>query len=285
MSEINFTLGADPEFCIISTETGGICAEKFEQRQNFGYDGGGMAFELRPNYSKDPLRLVSNIHQSLIQFVIQYPKLSEHRFKAGSYVSQMHQPLGGHIHFGGVPVSSTVNVCKYCNWLDQFVGSLSLLIEDYSEGLLRRSGGVYGDMCDFRRNKHGFEYRTISSWLTSPYVAAAVLCLSKVVMHEAIKRQCKQCPSFVNSSYFSCMYVKDLYKKFDAIWLMITKMELYPMYKHQIELIRTLVRSRRNWFPKHDMKVAWGLVNGLTMTQPKNPDLALKNIWADVTTI
>jgi hypothetical protein len=81
------------------------------------------------------------------------------------------------------------------------------------------------------------------------------------------------------------MYVKDLYKKFDAIWLMITKMELYPMYKHQIELIRTLVRSRRNWFPKHDMKVAWGLVNGLTMTQPKNPDLALKNIWADVTTI
>ena len=211
----DFTIGADPEFCCFKSGGDVVPADNYSERNCFGADGGGTAFEVRPDFSTNPLRVVSNIHKSLLQLVMKTPEFMDMEWQAGSWCETPGQPLGGHIHFGGLPRSPGVETC--CNWLDQYVGSLSLLIENYEEGKHRRDDG-YGLKSDYRTNDHGFEYRTCSSWLTSPYIAAAILCLAKATVHECANRKGKSAPRHVTHEHFKTMDVKTIKAKFGDIW-------------------------------------------------------------------
>jgi hypothetical protein len=91
----------------------------------------------------------------------------------------MGYPLGGHIHFG--VKSHQLHPLLGAQYLSQYLGAIGLLVEKNSEAKQRR-GGDYGGFDDYREQDHGFEYRTLSSWLTSPYVASAFMCLAKTVM-------------------------------------------------------------------------------------------------------
>lgn len=269
----DFTIGCDPEFiCLKDGEL--LAAEDYAEQNCFGSDGGGIAFEMRPDYSTNPLRVVNNIHKNFLQLVSKNTSFMKYEWRAGSYIQS--QPIGGHIHFGGVRNLSTSAACE---WLDQFVGACTVLIEDCHEGRKRREHG-YGMKGDHRVNDWGFEYRTASSWLTSPYVTAAVLCLAKAVVHEGIKRGKTKPPRFVGSPQINEMQVVDIRKKFDSIWAAVTNLELYPEYKPQIDLIYTLVKNNRTWFPKQSMKTSWGIMN--MSRQTVKPTITLKSIWADV---
>ena len=274
----DFTIGADPEFCVVKNDTLKN-GESFKECNCFGHDGGGIALEIRPDFSKDPLRVVSNIHRNLLQVVMKDPKfLSEYEWHAGSYVKG--SPIGGHIHVGGIP-TTTLKVVTACNWLDQFVGSTTVLLEKHEDGVFRRNAG-YGGKSDYRTNEHGFEYRTPSSWVTSPYIAAAVLCLAKATIHEAIKQKGSGCPDLVTAEQIRRMNTGPIRGNFPKIWEGITKMELYKEYQPQIDLIATLINNKRTWFPKTSMKESWGMVNFDEMQKPENENHKLESIWSEV---
>jgi hypothetical protein len=272
----DFTIGADPEFCCLKGSRVHK-GDNFSERNCFGVDGGGVALEMRPDFSCDPLRVVSNIHKNFLQLVLKTPEFMKMTWRAGSFVNT--HPIGGHIHFGGVD-AKVLPVDKACNWLDQLAGSVSILIEDTEEGKKRRGAG-YGRKSDHRTNDHGFEYRTMSSWLTSPYITAAILCLAKAVIHDAVTKK-KTAPTFVVPEDFAQMRVDNVRKIYPDIWKEIQQLELYPQYQPQIDIINTLVVNKRTWFPKEEMKVSWGIVPPTEIVEATNESLDLQSIWKDI---
>jgi len=256
---IDFTIGADPEFACLNRKGGVVSAGDYVSEDDdveFGADGNGITFELRPGPSKDPLKIVNNIHDIFVRQTIDKPEFLKFKWVAGSWHSGY--PMGGHVHFG--LKASVVNFADAINHLDHYVGVVSLLLEIKSHGAKRRGDG-YGGMGDMRVQPWGFEYRPMSSWLSSPYVAAAMLCLSKTVMYELLNNSKFEWHKFAVRDDFYKMNQERVLSKFPEIWNDITKMHLYQTYKPYIDLIYFLVKNRLTWIPATGMKESWGVVN------------------------
>lgn len=274
-----FTLGADPEFmCMAGPEANAAHthADDGDNAEEFGLDGSSQCYEVRPAPSVSPIQLVHNIHQVFMGQVARQPAMLDYNWRAGSHAGH---PLGGHIHFGirGFDEDES-RANEYGVVLDDYVGAVTALIEDREEGVKRRTpdqwGQHYGKGHDCRVNKWGFEYRTPSSWLTSPYVAAGVLSLAKVVMHQTLNKRFKH-KARIGAWDFSTMDTDTLRVVSPAIWSDIRAMELYPKYKTYLDFLYRLVEMKRNWFPKSSMKDSWGIVN---LDYPMTFDLS--TIWA-----
>lgn len=225
-------------------------------QDQFGCDGNGITFEVRPGPSNNPLEVVENIHSIFARKVQSSKDFLRFNWKAGGFYADC--PLGGHIHFGipgrKIPVATSASV------LDNYVGAITLLIEHRGQGLRRREG-AYGRMGDHRTQAWGFEYRSCSSWLTSPYVSAAVLCLAKTVMFELTNNPRFEPRVFVQPEDFNTMRVERIMEYFPQIWGDITKMAKYQEYKPYIDLIYFLVKKKLTWFPSTNLKEAWGLID------------------------
>lgn len=261
MKTKDFTLGADPEFlCVLPNQDECDCNFEAESNGEFGIDGSGACFEVRPAPSTNPLQVVHNIHQVFLGQILRGPHLLTYDWHAGSCRNS--QPLGGHIHFGFKGMDESTAFSRG-HVLDDYVGAISILIEDHAEGKARRKDGgwsTYGGKNDVRMNDWGFEYRTPSSWVTSPYVAASILCLAKTVMHEISEHKFKYL-SRTKSISFKDMDTTKLREAFPAIWSDIKSMELYPKHKIYLDFLYFLVTNKLSWFPKSGMKEAWGLVD------------------------
>ena len=59
-------------------------------------------------------------------------------------------------------------------------------------------------------------------------------------------------------------------------------MELYPLYKPQIDLIAVLVANGRTWYPKGTMQKSWGIVNIDKIPGPVDRNPTLSDIWKGV---
>lgn len=172
------TLGADPEFVLVA-ESGLVAADRvFPLEGEVGCDGFRDRItgvhplgELRPAPSTSPAGLVENIRALLIKAQRRLPWRSV-RWLAGS----MPWPgimAGGHIHFGMPPNAQLVRA------LDNYLAVPLVLIENRERAVLRRSR--YGFLGEIRLQPHGFEYRTLSSWLWSPRVTLGVMALAHVI--------------------------------------------------------------------------------------------------------
>jgi hypothetical protein len=279
---IDFTIGADPEFMMLDAKGAAVRANYFcsEIRESasiheLGADGCGVTFECRPSPSPNPIQIVNNLHNIFIGHCARHPKLLGYRWLAGSY--QAGQPLGGHIHFG---VSNRrIGAKTGSHLLSQYVGAMSILVEDKEEGKIRRST-EYGGMVDYRVQSYGFEYRTPSSWLTSPYVSAAFLCLAKTVIWEAVNNRDARFNDYVVNSDFKHMNADKVMAKLPAIWADITKMHLYQKYKVYIDVLYYLATNKLKWYAKDGtMNTTWGLAD-LSSALPT--DFALETIWSRV---
>ena len=258
----DFTIGADPEFCCVDRGTlvNSNCFGNLES--SFGSDGGGIAFEIRPKPSINPLEVVSDIHKILLEQTIKYPEFLKFDWISGSYTHR--QSMGGHIHFG---ITNSYNNCGYdcCNFLDAYVGISFLVVETMKEGYSRRCQG-YGFFRDCRSQNYGFEYRMPASWLSSPYISAAFLCLAKTVVYEFInnenfslyflKNESKIMDTILRHRDIDVLYLKN---KFLIIWSEITKMKLYQKYKIYIDIIYFLFKENLSWIPVMGMKESWGI--------------------------
>jgi len=278
-------IGCDPEFGLLRKKVMIIAEDIIRDGANkntFGVDGNGSPAELRPAPSKDPLKVVFNIRKAMIKGIKKYPRLASLEWKAGSIIGS--EPIGGHIHFSGLPFrfdeehldllleegydfedmsSSEKRKFKYISLfvkaLDTYLGQIVVIIEHPKEARKRRRD--YGNLGDCRKSCQGvLEYRVLSSWLTSPAVAAGILCLAKTVAHEAAFNDLGKyirkdiVPNAALFNHASYVYHK---KKFKRLWHRIRKMELYPKYKKYINFLRRLISAKKNWYPTYDMKEAW----------------------------
>lgn len=274
---IDFTLGADPEFCcthegrVIQAKL--VCKGGAANDGKLGSDGNGVSFEVRPDPTPNPLEIVSNIRDIFLSEVAHNPEFLKYDWLSGSY--QQNYPLGGHIHFG--IHGSTIHPKDACNALSQYLGATTLLIEETNQAINRRKGADYGKFIDYRVQAWGFEYRTPSSWLTSPHVAAGVLCLAKMVMFEMLNNKTFTPANFCDAGTFSEVRVAKLLQDYPKIWEDITKMALYPMYKKHVDVLNYLVTNKLTWFPNGNMLNSWG-IHSLPPTA--KDEVTLESIWA-----
>ena len=181
-------LGADPEFGFLDTHGHSISASEVVQDEKhettFGLDGSNEVAEIRPAPSANPFTVVANIGRALRQGAAEHTGTTGYVWKAGSSVDG--SPIGGHIHFGTKALKGGYDLTQCLATLDRYLAQTLILLEDPEEARERRDQGSYGRLNDHRDQKHGFEYRAPSSWLTSPYIASGVLCLAKAVVWETI---------------------------------------------------------------------------------------------------
>jgi hypothetical protein len=283
-SFLDFTQGSDPEFTIVKSDLKTVVAAKGELNADdeLGHDGNGVTFEARPEPSTNPIEHVNNIRGIFARQVLKNPKFLDYHWLAGSHNYGF--PMGGHIHFGIKEKQFSPRVAA--NTLSQYVGLITLLLEDKKEGLLRRKNSGYGEMEDYRVQSYGFEYRTPSSWLVCPYITTAILCLAKVVMFECLNNDKFKPSTRVTPDIFSNDKEQELYKIFPEIWEEIKEMILYQQYKMQIDPIYFLISKKLSWFPQKrvnkklepvPLKEAWGIIDSKTAFATK---VKLDAIWS-----
>ena len=275
----NFTIGADPEFVCLDQfgkiiHASDVVDDDDETPSEFGHDGCESVFEVRPSPHVNPPTVINRIRNIFLNSIRLHPELLQYRWTAGSVVNG--HPIGGHIHFG---ISDYTNNYQYIvSILDVYLGLPLLLLEKVNEAKNRRKKS-YGKKGDFRDPDYGLEYRTPSSWLVSPQIAVAALCLAKTIVYEYLNTNFHSVITInsINKTDFNQVYRNKLKKIFYSVWPHITRMQLYPKYQSYINLIYFLILHNRTWHPYGDLKQTWGLVD----SSLENRLISMRCIWSD----
>lgn len=254
-------LGADPEFILRDKLTDRLIYPSgfLPKEGTLGYDERserreGRLFplaEIRPAPDTCPLRLVNKIRWTMDAGIklIPYENIE---WLAGSIHFARYQ-IGGHIHFGGIKITT-----QLLRALDNYLGIPTMLIEDPEKAAERRKH--YGGLGSFRLEPHGgFEYRTPGSWLISPEIARAVLCLAKVVACEnlVLKRD-----FFVDMELQRAFYQGKknyFFDLFEDLWQDIRVTETYKLYENELQLFPDMINNRQSWDEHRDIRLAWHL--------------------------
>ena len=186
----HFCLGADPEF--IFTTPGmdqQIPAAQLMLKPGlaFGADQNDRLVELRPAASRSAVHVLGSILAELrwlYRYTEEYKRMtgtSDILWVASAF--QFGDGMGGHVHFGRKRPNREVEIAG----LDGLAKVLRTLGLFDSKGWDKRTAGdqfhqLYGRYGDTRVQKHGYEYRTLPTWLDSPDMAFLVLVLSKLVL-------------------------------------------------------------------------------------------------------
>lgn len=276
---LDFTMGADPEFLCIGEGGNVVFADDHFNESNGDYDeelsadGGGVAFEIRPKPSVEPLKIINNIRNVLLKQCLMDNKFMNYKWMADSYYKDY--SCGGHIHFG---TKKRIDPLTASGILDNYTGLVSILLETKQEGFGRRQYGGYGGPSDYRKQLHGFEYRTPSSWISSPYLASSILCLSKVVMFDMLNNPNFKCLEVIERQDILNMDVEKIRGNFSKIYNHVKTMILYPKYKSYIDLIDYMITNKLTWHPNVSMQEAWGICD---LTGYKAKKVSLNSIWAN----
>lgn len=254
-------LGADPEFILRDKLTDRlIYPSGFLPREGtLGYDERserreGRLFplaEIRPAPDSCPLRLVNKIRWTMDAGIklIPYENIE---WLAGSIHFARYQ-IGGHIHFGGIKITT-----QLLRALDNYLGIPVMLIEDPEKAAERRKH--YGGLGSFRLEPHGgFEYRTPGSWLISPEIARAVLCLAKVV---ACENQVLKRDFFVDMELQRAFYQGKknyFFDLFEDLWQDIRVTETFELYANELQLFPDMIDNHQCWDEHRDIRLAWHL--------------------------
>jgi len=251
-------MGADPEFMISNSRNGKmIPASQFFPRDGVvGCDNIRMPnrqnrpiAELRPKPDYSPRQLLSNIKEAL-RMASKMAPYRNVKLLAGSRPFSGYS-IGGHIHFSNVDFNNHI-----LRALDSYVGLPLFLIENQVTAVKRRT--KYGFLADVRvKDYGGFEYRTPGSWLVSPGIASAVLCLAKIVASNYLKltRNC-----FITVEAQRAFYEGNqeyLRLIFDDVWSDIRKLEMFNDFKEELQIIYDMVKKGVIWNENEDIRKTW----------------------------
>ena len=260
IGEKEVKMGADPEFMLSNARNGDmIPASQFFPREGVvGCDSIRMPnrqqrpiAELRPKPDYSPLQLLSNLDQAMREAnkLVPYRNV---KWLAGSRPFSGYS-IGGHIHFSNIDLNNHI-----LRALDSYVGLPLFLIENQTTAVKRRN--KYGFLADYRVKEYGgFEYRTPGSWLVSPQIAAATLCLGKIVASNYL-RLSRNC--FISTGAQKAFYEGDqvyLRNQFNDIWADVQSLEMYNEYKDQLQVIYDMVKNNIKWEEKEDIRKAWSM--------------------------
>jgi len=205
-----FSLGADPEYIFASRDGNYLSGSDFGLNvfEAFGCDVGGRQGELRAHPSRFVLDVVASLVDTLRWQMAVIDNLGQARWLAPAYFKS--DGCGGHVHFG---TRRKVGE-KVWHSLDSAVMFLEKLnITDAKGNIQRISASHYGKPTDYRVQPHGYEYRTMPSWLSSPKAAYLSLVLSKLCMYHPMDH----CAVSVASNQKNWLAVKNLLRAYQNV--------------------------------------------------------------------
>lgn len=253
-------LGADPEFMIANSRNEKMipASEFFPREGTVGCDNIRIPRrqqrpigELRPQPDISPVTLQANLKSSLEKAnkLVPYKNI---KLLAGSQPFPGYS-IGGHIHFSNLTINSHI-----LRALDNYLGLPIFMIENQNTAIKRRN--KYGHLNDFRLKDYGgFEYRTPGSWLVSPEISLAVLCLAKLVSSNYL---------FLRQNFFlsvkahRAFYSGDTQyfrAQFDDLWHDIKKLDDYKSYRQELDIIPLMIRQNQTWDENVDLRKTWHL--------------------------
>jgi hypothetical protein len=253
-------LGADPEFVITNNRTEKMipASEFFPKDGVVGCDNIRIPRrqqrpigELRPQPDYSPLILHNNIKAALEQAnkLVPYKNI---KLLAGSQPFPGYS-IGGHIHFSNLPLNSHV-----LRTLDNYLGLPIFLLENQRTSVKRRN--KYGHLNDFRiKDYGGFEYRTPGSWLVSPEISLAVLCLAKLVSSNYLHLRRN---FFLSVNAHRAFYRGDTQYfrvQFDELWQDLKRLDDYQTYSKELEIIPQMIWQNQTWDEEKDLRKTWHL--------------------------
>jgi hypothetical protein len=250
-------LGADPEFILRKPNGKIVSADRFMGRVgDVGCDAVVLSghrvilplVELRPQPSSNPLVLTRHLQSLMVQAarMINQPELD---WIAGA-MPVKGLPLGGHIHFSGIEVTS-----RLLRVLDNYLALPLVMIEGETTNRRRPR---YGFLGDFRHQPHGgFEYRSLPSWLVSPEIAVGVLTLGFLIAHhylELNQRPLKQLE--VQRAFYEGD--KNLLEPIaEKLCQDIKRTEMYKKYQKVLDPLFLMIHSREVWQEQRDFRKNW----------------------------
>lgn len=287
----DFTMGADPEFNIITqgrkVDAAGTLRTLLGKHKGFtadsrdgmgykvgtsgalGWDGHSSTGEVRPSPSKTADGLVANLKDIFKKFTEACPLFD---MSTLSYFGS----VGGHIHFL-VPKEMRTEQ-KIANIHKKMASLyLPLMMSENKINLQMRQRGGYGKISDFRPQMYdkkiseynGYEFRAPSAeWLTTKKIALSTLAYAGTIYNEIInhpesikkissvffktEKQAEALQMLAMSDYESLTIA--LFKKIKKA---VKKFEFYPIYKEEIDYILDTEKVIAD-----KQKAAYNIVNG-----------------------
>ncbi|MCW2277018.1 putative amidoligase domain-containing protein [Heliophilum fasciatum] len=249
----NLLLGADPEFMLQHRRTGKMIAARrhFTPQGSIGCDQRSVIGEVRPQPQKSPRELTDTIRRLLLRVhrrIARYPL----RLVAGSQPFPQF-PIGGHIHFGNVPLRF-----RFLRALDHYLLIPLFLIECTATAKQRRR--YYGGIGDVRvKSSIHFEYRSPASWLINPEITLATFTLAQLIathfhnlpatfLHNpAIARQLY----LGNKTYFR--------EQWPGLRQSLEALPSYSTCTADLQPLWQMIDEGREWDEKRDIRDAWGI--------------------------
>lgn len=186
----HFCVGSDPEFCFANPfgGEGKVDAVSCGMKVGLaaGCDQNERLIELRPWPSVSVVEHVAGILTALRWMYRVYNRYAlAYNWRSGAYFAG--DGLGGHVHFGRKRPTRTEEVTA----LDGLARALKMTgLFPLSEWNVRMRGDrlhqIYGQPGDFRVQRHGYEYRSLPSWLQSPVVAFTAVASSKLAVLDPV---------------------------------------------------------------------------------------------------
>jgi Phage phiEco32-like COOH.NH2 ligase-type 2 len=185
-----FCVGADPEFIFAKKAKVNSFGERvpveyvhaetldLSTLEAFGADMSGRQAELRAYPSRSVLKVVASMMDEM-RWLNEAKSLDNYDWIAPAIFSR--DGVGGHVHIGRKrPHSETV--IQSLDGLTRMLLASKMFDGKGQES--RHANTGYGRYGDYRRQAHGFEYRTMPSWLCTPWCAYLTLVLAKLAVLE-----------------------------------------------------------------------------------------------------
>lgn len=252
-------MGADPEF-LMKRKNGTLvmASDYFPRYGPVGCDaiwhGQNRStkplVELRPKPSADPRQVVIRMYKSMVRATrrINDPQVE---WLAGALPHPKY-PLGGHIHFSGVPLTF-----QLLRALDLYL-ALPLMVAEDTNGVRRRPR--YGFLGDYRVQFHGgFEYRTLPSWLISPTLTRGVMAAAQLI---AARNPYLPTDDWYDAKLQQAYYrgeKKIVRERVERLWGWLKRLKEYGAVQKDLDRFYQMIVSGTVWDEKQDIRKYWKL--------------------------
>ncbi|SDE89976.1 Phage phiEco32-like COOH.NH2 ligase-type 2 [Fontibacillus panacisegetis] len=254
-------LGMDPEFLLFDHGNRKVVpASRYLNRQGeagcdvLRYRGRKLypLAELRPAPGREPSEVVLHLLHAFRSAQRAIPD-NGLLWQAGG-MPQRGFPLGGHVHFSGVPLTG-----ELLRALDNYLALPVAAIED--PGSFRRRP-LYGNLGDFREQGYGgFEYRTLPSFLVSPLVTKGVVALARLIVENVGELSLRP---LHRDEIYQAFYTGDqkmLRYALPPLINDITSATTYHRYENYISPFLEAVLSGQTWDESADIRRLWKIQN------------------------
>ncbi len=260
-----FKIGSDPEFLFVKDGSLYNASNLYSgtgMNDEIGVDGHASTAELRPKAKTNPIEHFNEIEKNLKKV---YSKVKSMGITTLAGSKKFGDIIGGHIHFGNVYIHAndgTLTNKDIVNILDLYLGLPLMMVEEEKESSNRKLS--YGQLSDVRKQPHGFEYRTPSSWLVSRGITKSALCLAYTVMDAYLQNGKKIYNESIYRGTIDRIKFNKTNKKYYSqlmgyVYHKIKQMPLYGTYHKEINSLFSMIKLGMVWKSNADIFSNWGI--------------------------